>query len=196
MPNYRRAFRPGGTFFFTLVTYRRARFLCDDLARRLLRDAIEQCRAQFPFITDAMVLLPDHFHAMWTLPPGDSDYSSRWGRIKKAFTQSWVEAGGWEGAISDSRATNRRRGVWQRRFWEHTIVDAHDYERHMNYIHFNPVKHKYVTCPHAWKWSTFHRLATKAIYQPQWYCSCDGSMPQEPDFDGMNVEAMEAAFGE
>src|SRR5690348_16773147 len=119
MPNYRRAFRPGGTFFYTLVTYRRARFLCDELARTLLRRAIDACRAVSPFDVDAFVLLPDHAHAMWTLPEGDADFSSRWSRIKKRFTDEWVAAGGWEGAVSDSRRHNRRRGVWQRRFWEH-----------------------------------------------------------------------------
>jgi putative transposase len=196
MPNYRRAFRPGGTFFFTLVTFRRARFLSGDLARPLLRGAIEQCRAQYPIITDAMVLLPDHLHAMWTLPEGDADFSSRWGRIKKAFTQAWVAAGGWEGAISDSRERNRRRGVWQRRFWEHVIRDEGDYERHMNYIHYNPIKHGYVQCAHAWEWSSFERLVKQNIYEPQWCCGCDGHIVQKPDFEGLNVAGMEAPFGE
>ena len=196
MPNYRRAFRPGGTFFFTLVTYRRARFLCDEPARVLLRGAMEQCRAECPFTLDAMVLLPDHLHAMWTLPEGDTDFSSRWGRIKKSFTQAWVTAGGWEGAISESRGRNRRRGVWQRRFWEHTIRDERDYERHLNYIHFNPIKHNHVTCAHAWKWSSFHRLVKENLYEPHWCCGCDGRLVREPDFEGLKVEEMEAGFGE
>jgi putative transposase len=145
MPKDRRAFRPGGTFFFTLVTYGRRPFLCDELARTLLREAIEACRAVLPFTILAFVLLPDHLHAMWTLPPGDSDYSSRWKRIKKAFTRTWIAAGEWEGDVSDSRRRNRRRGVWQRRFCErqfreHVIRDNDDFERHLNDIHFNPVK--------------------------------------------------------
>ena len=123
MPNYRRAFRPGGTFFFTLVTHRRGRFLCDDLARALLRRSIDACRAVAPFEVDAFILLPDHLHAIWTLPEGDADFSSRGSRIKKRFTHEWVAAGGSEGAVTDSRRRNRRRGVWQRRFWEHVIRD-------------------------------------------------------------------------
>jgi len=195
MPNYRRAYRPGGTFFFTLVTYRRAGFLCDEPARAMLRSAIERCRSAYPFVTEAMVLLPDHLHALWTLPEGDADFSRRWGRIKKAFTQAWVGAGGWEGAISDSRADNRRRGVWQRRFWEHTIRDERDYERHLHYIHYNPVKHGLAACPHAWPWSSFRRLVTENIYEPDWCCTCDGRVAEEPDFEGLHVEQMEA-FGE
>jgi putative transposase len=148
MPNYRRAFRPGGTFFFTLVTHGRARFLCDELARTLLRRAIDDCRAAAPFEVDAFVLLPDHLHTMWTPPAGDGDFSTRWMRIKRSFTCGWLAAGGREGAVSDSRRRNRRRGVWQRRFWEHVIRDPTDYQRHLDYIHYNPVKHKLARCPH------------------------------------------------
>jgi putative transposase len=90
MPNYRRAFYPGGTFFFTLVTYWRAWFLCDDLARALLRRAIDACRAVAPFEVEAFVLLPDHLHAIWTLPEADADFSTWWMRIKRAFARAWV----------------------------------------------------------------------------------------------------------
>ena len=166
---YRRAFRPGGTFFFTLVTYRRRRFLCDDLARVLLRRAIDACRAVSPFEMDAFVLLPDHLHAVWTLPEGDADFSSRWSRIKKAFTRTWVAAGGWQGAVSESRRHNRRRGVWQRRFWEHIIRDGTDLERHLNYIHYNPIKHGRVQCAHDWQWSSFHRLVREKVYDARWW---------------------------
>jgi len=196
MPDYRRLFRPGGTYFFTVVTYRRARFLCDDLARSFLRGAMEQCRKEHPFRTDALVLLPDHLHALWTLPDGDCDFSGRWGRIKKAFTQAWTASGGWEGTISDSQTSNRRRGVWQRRFWEHLIRDEHDYERHLDYIHYNPIKHSYVRCAHAWEWSSFHKLARENIYEPSWCCSCGGRAVKEPDFTDMDVENIESTFGE
>jgi putative transposase len=196
MPNYRRAFRPGGTFFFTLVTYRRARFLCDDLARPLLHRAIDACRAVSPFRIDAFVLLPDHLHAIWTLPDGDASFSTRWARIKRSFTLSWTAAGGWEGAISDSRRDNRRRGVWQRRFWEHVVLDETDLERHFNYIHYNPVKHGLARCPDAWRWSSFHRLVREGVYDPKWCCGCDGTPVAVPDFGGLDIEGIEAAFGE
>jgi putative transposase len=196
MPDYRRLFRPGGTYFFTVVTYRRAPFLCDDLARPLLRAAINQCQENYPFTTDALVLLPDHLHAIWTLPQGDSDFSGRWGRIKKSFTQAWMASGGWEGAISDSRISNRRRGVWQRRFWEHMIRDQRDYERHLDYIHYNPVKHSYARCAHGWDWSTFHKLIRQKVYEPSWCCSCNGQALKVPDFGDMEVENMEDTFGE
>jgi len=196
MPNYRRALRPGGTFFFTLVTYRRARFLCEDRARALLRRAIDACRAVAPFEVDAFVLLPDHLHAIWTLPPGDADFSTRWARIKRSFTCAWVAGGGWEGSISDSRRRNRRRGVWQRRFWEHVIRDETDLERHLNYIHYNPIKHGLAKCAHAWPWSSFHRLVRAGAYDARWCCGCDRTPVPMPDFDGLDTEGIELSYGE
>ena len=129
---------------------------------------MEQCRAERPFTIDAMVLLPDHLHAMWTLPEGDTDFSSRWGRIKKSFTQAWVTAGGWEGAISESRGRNRRRGVWQRRFWEHVIRDDEDYARHVDYIHYNPVKHGHCVRAVDWPYSPFQRWVERGVYPVDW----------------------------
>jgi putative transposase len=196
MPNYRRAFSPGGTFFFTLVTYRRARFLCDERARALLHEAIEQCRDEHPFTIDALVLLPDHLHAIWTLPDGDADSSSRWGRIKRAFTQAWTSDHGWEGAVSESRDRERRRGVWQRRFWEHVIRDETDYQRHLDYVHYNPVKHGLAKCPHTWAWSTFHRHVREGHYVADWWCACTGGSSHPPDSAGLDLDAAEPMFGE
>ena len=196
MPNYRRAFHPGGTFFFTLVTYDRARFLCDDRARVLLRRAIDACRVVAPFDVDAFVLLPDHLHAVWTLPAGDADFSTRWARVKRSFTAAWVAAGGWEGAVSDSRRRNRRRGVWQRRFWEHAIRDEADLGRHLDYVHYNPVRHRLARCPHAWPWSSFHRLVRDGRYDAAWCCRCERPPVPPPDFTGLDAERVEAAFGE
>jgi putative transposase len=191
MPNYIRAYRPGGTFFFTLVTYDRAPFLCEPLARRVLRDAIDECRNERRFTIDAFVLLPDHLHAIWTLPENDADFSTRWSIIKRRFTQMWRAAGGEAGVVSESRFNNRRRGVWQRRFWEHVIRDEGDFEKHLNYIHFNPVKHSLATCPHSWEWSSFHRQVDKSIYAPDWCCACDGRSVRPPDFTSLNLIGME-----
>jgi putative transposase len=190
MPNYRRAFRPGGTFFFTLVTYSRAAFLCDPSARRILRGAIDECRTVMPFEIDAFVLLPDHLHAIWTLPD-DGDFSKRWGVIKKRFTQSWIAQGGWQGDVSQSRNRNHRRGVWQRRFWEHLIRDDQDFEQHLNYIHYNPVKHGHAPCPHAWEWSSLHRWISNGTYATDWCCACNDRAPTAPNFDGLDLTAME-----
>jgi len=164
MPDYRRAFQPGGTFFFTVVTYGRAPFLCHEPARRILRNAIDLCRAQHPFTIEAFVLLPDHLHAIWTLPPGDVDFSTRWGKIKKAFTTKWRAEGGKEASVSESLSRNRRAGIWQRRFWEHLIRDEADFARHLDYIHYNPVKHGCAPCPHDWPYSTFNRWTSRGAY--------------------------------
>src|SRR5438552_1488608 len=121
MPFYRRLFRSGGTFFFTLVTENRAPILCEDLSRTILHDAIATCANRPPFSLDAIVLLPDHFHMLITLPENDADFSTRISAIKAHFTHHFLASGGTEQVREQSRIRKRRRGVWQRWFWEHLI---------------------------------------------------------------------------
>lgn len=170
MPNYRRAFVPGGSFFFTLVTNRRKRFLCDIPARPLLGNIIRRCCLRWPMTINAIVLLPDHLHTIWSLPSGDSSYPKRWGWLKKEFTKEWLQLDQQESAISAGRQRERRRGVWQPRYWEHTLEDETDFERHFDYIHYNPVKHGLVKCPRDWPWSSFHRWVTAGVYPNDWAC--------------------------
>lgn len=191
MPNYVRAFAPGGTFFFTTVTERRAPILCSDLARPLLRAAFCECRSRLPFELPAIVLLPDHFHSMWTLPEDEADFSTRWSILKRRFAQLYVEHGGVQQPVSESRERNRRLGIWQRRFCEHLIRDRPDRLKHLDYIHFNPVKHGYVKCPHAWPYSSFHRYVQMGVYGAYWCCACDGREAKLPDFEGLDVEGIE-----
>jgi putative transposase len=185
MSYYRRRRSAGGVYFFTVVTEDRARILIEDRARELLHHSIRACQATRPFTLTAMVLLPDHFHAIWELPQDENDYSTRLSFIKANFTRQWLASGGAESARSASRVTHRRRGVWQRRFWEHEIRDADDFERHLNYIHYNPVKHGLAPCPHQWQWSTFQRWVQKDVYQHEWCCACDGREVRPPSFEGM-----------
>ena len=191
MPDYRRAFEPGGTYFFTLVTEGRAPILCTDLARPILHRAIAECRRSRPFDLEAMILLPDHLHTLWTLAPGDSDFSTRLAAIKARFTHDWLEAGGAEQRRTGSRIHGRRRGVWQRRFWEHVVRDEDDYARHFDYLHHNPVKHAYVKCPHAWPYSTFEKWVGRRAYEPTWHCACDGRVVTRPSFAGLNETQIE-----
>ena len=128
MPNYRRFTVPGATLFFTVVTDQRRRFLVDPPARTCLRQAFQVVQQRYPFDIPAIVLLPDHLHALWTLPHGDAEYSMRWRRIKEEFTERYLALGGVEGPRSDSRQRRGERAVWQRRFWEHTIEDEFDFE--------------------------------------------------------------------
>ena len=138
MPNYRRAVVKGGTFFFTLTTYRRIPVRTEPDVRIALRQAIQTVRASHPFEIDACVLLPDHLHSIWTLPEGDADYSMRRAKIKMLVSK---ECGTRFGAreLTDSRAKRHESGLWQRRFWEHQIRDDDDFSRHVDYIHWNPV---------------------------------------------------------
>lgn len=168
MANYRRCYVPGGSYFFTVVTERRAPILANDTARDLLRSAVRACQQQWPFSVDALVLLPDHLHAIWTLPPGDADYSKRWGLIKKYFTQHWLTANGLEQPVSPSKQNQRRRGVWQRRFWEHALRDERDYTQHLDYLHYNPVKHNLVPAVIDWPYSSFHRYVIEGFYPVYW----------------------------
>lgn len=168
MSDYRRYFVPGGTYFFTLITERRAPLFAGESARHMLGDVMRECAARHPFETIAIVLLPDHLHALWQLPPNDDRYSLRWNWIKRKFTQRWLAQGGREQQRPQSRLRERRRGVWQRRFWEHTIADESDLENHFDYMHYNPVKHGYVTRPRDWLPSTFHRWVAHGHYDINW----------------------------
>src|SRR5436190_4354516 len=136
MPNYRRNYVPGGTYFFTLVTHARRRFLTTALARVCLREALSDEQQARPFEIVAIVLLPDHLHTIWTLPPNDDKYSLRWAAIKESFTRKYLAAGGREGEISASRKKHRERAVWQRRFWEHTCENEDDLKRFFDCLHW------------------------------------------------------------
>ena len=168
MADYRRWYMPGGTYFFTVVTYRRRRIFRDPRAAERLGAVLREVRRDAPFETVAIALLWDHLHCIWTLPEGDSDYSMRWNAIKKVFTAGWLACGGVELAQPASRVAKGERGVWQRRFWEHVIRDEDDLERCCDYIHFNPAKHGYVARPADWPWSSFPRFVAAGHYPPDW----------------------------
>ena len=178
MPTYRRIYVPGGTYFFTVVSHLRRPILTTELGRNCLRTALESERNARPFEIVAFVLLPDHLHTVWTLPEGDSNYSTRWRRIKQRFTDAFLAGGGQEGARNRSRVKRSERGVWQRRFWEHAVRDEDDLERCLNYIHFNPLKHGLVRSVAEYPWSSFHRWVNSGDYPPDWGSAGDpGDIP-------------------
>ena len=190
MPNYRRPFVPGGTFFFTLVTQDRRPILATDLARPLLRAAIVDTRRERPFVLLAIVLLADHLHLMLELPPGDADFATRLAAIKARFTRAFLAAGGGEGTVTDDRAAHGGRGVWQPRYYGHLIRDEDNFGNHLDYLHYNPVKHGVAACPHAYTHSTFQKWVDRGVYESTWACAC-GFQPDVPDFswaDGRDME--------
>ena len=152
MTRYRRLFVPGGTYFFTVaLADRSARTLVDEIA--LLRSVYASVIAEHPVVSDAMVILPNHLHAVWTLPQGDADFSVRWQKIKSIFSRHCKARG-------TSRPSLRRRGekgIWQRRFWEHCIRDLAEYRTHVDICHNDPVKHGLVADPMDWPYSSLHR---------------------------------------
>ncbi len=164
MTEYRRAYAPGATWFFTvnLTQRKHNRLLVDRFD--LLREAFQTVRARHAFRTDALVVLPDHLHCLWTLPPGDTEYSMRWGLIKANFSRA-LDKGE---KRSTSRVARGERGVWQRRFWEHMIRDQDDFNRHADYIHWNPVKHGWVQAARDWPHSTFHDYVKCGVYPVDW----------------------------
>ncbi len=163
MPNYRRNRIPGGTYFFTVnLLERKSRLLIDNIDA--LRAAVRKVRAARPFHIDCWVVLPDHMHCIWTLPPGDVDYPSRWKAIKIAFAKSIPKTE----RLSAVRLAKGERGIWQRRYWEHTIRDDLDYARHVDYLHFNPVKHGHVARVRDWPYSSFSRFVDAGVYSVDW----------------------------
>ncbi len=186
-----RLFEPGGAYFFTLVTYRRQPIFRQPRARALLGDAFRDVQRVRPFRVDAMVLLPDHLHCIWILPSGDSDFPTRWRKIKELFTRAYLAEGREEAAVLSGEARKGLRGVWQPRFWEHALRDDTDHTNHADYIHYNPVKHGYVLCPHAWDWSTFHRWVARGAYPLNWCCICNGGDPKIPSLGAVEKTVRE-----
>ena len=185
---YRRFFQPGGTFFFTVVTYKRLPWFREDRACVLFRSVLAEVKAERSFTVDAAVVLHDHLHMIWTLPTGDADFSGRWSKIKSLFSRRWRRAmGGPEAAFTRGMERDRRRGVWQPRFFEHTIRDEEDYIAHVEYIHYNPVRHGYVCCPKDWPRSSFHRFVRRGAYPVDWCC---GDEPPA-SVERLNQDALE-----
>lgn len=168
MPEYRRWRVEGGIYFFTVVTFHRLPILTTTSARDLLPLAWDNTRSRFPFTTLAVCLLPDHLHCIWKLPEGDSNYSIRWKEIKKLFTKHYLREIGPGEVLNDSRIKRKEAAVWQRRFWEHTIDSEDDLESHLDYIHYNPVKHGYVENATDWPWSSFHKFVGQGVYEKDW----------------------------
>jgi putative transposase len=163
IPNYRRNFLPGGTYFFTVnLADRRLALLTEHIS--LLRVAFRSVRAQYPFKIEAAVILPDHLHAIWTLPEQDADFAMRWRLIKSAFSRGLPRGE----RISTSRVSKGERGIWQRRYWEHTLRDQEDFSRHLDYIHFNPVKHGHAPQVQDWPYSSFRRWVRLGPYPADW----------------------------
>ncbi|NHI00795.1 transposase [Oceanimonas sp. MB9] len=160
---YRRMWRQGGTFFFTVTLADRRRALLTEHIT-LLREAFRQVKRRHPFELDAIVVLPEHLHALMTLPEGDTDYAKRWHLIKSGFSRR-LPTTEWR---SDSRQRRRERGIWQRRYWEHLIRNERDFRHHVDYIHYNPVKHGYVNAVKDWPYSSFHRYVRAGLLPEDW----------------------------
>ena len=177
MTSYRRSHTPGATWFFTvnLAERRGNTRLVDHID--VLRDAFAHTKARHPFRIEAIVVLPDHLHCLWQLPTGDTDYATRWALIKGGFSRA-LPAGE---RISTSRRKRGERGIWQRRFWEHQIRDDRDFERHADYIHYNPVKHGHAPTAAAWLHSLFHAFVEKGIYARDWSEPPDTANNQIPE---------------
>jgi putative transposase len=168
MPEYRRIRVKGGSYFFTVVTFGRRPFLIDHHVRTALRKGIQEVRQSLPFSVEARVMLPDHLHAIWTLPKNDDTFGSRWAVIKRTVSRQCGYLAGNDGPINESPAKRSESGIWQRRFWDHLIRDDLDFQRHLDYLHWNPVKHGYVRRVIDWPYSTFHRFVNQGLYTPDW----------------------------
>jgi putative transposase len=172
---YRRAQTPGATYFFTVVTYQRQTLFGFPETVELLRQSFRLVKRRHPFVIDAMVVLPDHLHCIWTLPQEDADFSMRWRLIKSDFSRHCPDL--YKRKKSASRIKKREQAIWQRRFWEHQIRDERDFARHVDYIHYNPVSHGLVKAPKDWEYSSFHRYVRDGCYPIDWGADGDIYFP-------------------
>ncbi len=164
MPNYRRAWHPGGTYFFTVNLLQRKG---NDLLIRnieLLRNCVRTVRQRHPFEIHGWVVLPDHMHFVLELPVGERDFATPIRLIKQSFSKVLPA----NEILSTSREKRGERGIWQRRFWEHLIRDDADFRAHMDYVHINPLKHGLVARVQDWPYSTFHHLVQQGVYPQDW----------------------------
>lgn len=169
MTDYRRFYIPGATWFFTVnLAQRRGNHLLVEKID-LLREAFRYVKDRKPFRMEAVVIMPDHLHCIWTLPLEDSDHSTRWGLLKAHFSRGLPA----DERISQSRFKRRERGIWQRRFWAHLLTSQEDFNAHFDYIHWNPVKHRWVWQVSDWPHSSFHRFVRLGIYPVNWGYSGD-----------------------
>lgn len=165
MATYRRLYHQGGCYFFTVnLANRHSTLLTEHID--LLKQSIRHVKQKHPFHIDAIVVLPEHLHCVWTLPANDMDYSTRWRLIKSYFSHHlpYLE----DEICSHSRAKKSERGIWQRRFWEHLIKSEDDYRTHIDYVHINPVKHHHVTHVIDWPYSSFHQRVKQGVYRMDW----------------------------
>jgi putative transposase len=163
---YRRTKAPGSTFFFTVVTFDRRKIFTNEQTVALLRRSIAVVQVRHPFKVEAAFILPDHIHMIWRLPEDDTEYPTRWRLIKSYFTHRWLGAGDYP--TTRSRQSKGEQAVWQRRYWEHLIRDEADWRRHVDYIHYNPVKHGLARASGAWPYSSFHTFVKQGYYSPDW----------------------------
>lgn len=164
MPSYRRAWVPGGTWFFTLTLQQRRD---NDLLVReieLLRRCVAIERSRRPFSVLAWVVLPEHMHWLWRLPSDDCDFATRWRRIRTDFSRGIAR----HEFLTPERLRRGERGIWQRRYWEHLIRDDDDLRRHVDYIHANPVKHGHASRAADWRHSSFHAWVARGAYPADW----------------------------
>ena len=168
MPEYRRPRITGGTTFFTVVTFDRLPIFSHVNTRKLLRLVWKDVSERMPFTTDAVCLLPDHIHCIWTMPEDDSNYSVRWKEIKRLFTRAYLSEIGPGRKRGVSRRKRSEAAIWQRRFWEHMVRDEADLNRHIDYIHYNPVKHDLAQRVSDWPWFSFHRYVRSGFYGHHW----------------------------
>jgi putative transposase len=168
MPEYRRSRVPGGTYFFTIVTYNRRPLFTSRSNCQLFLNAWNTVQSRHPFESIASCLLTDHIHAIWKLPEGDDDYPMRWKEIKRIFTKEFNQVNHQGMARSLSQQIQGEATIFQRRYWEHTIRNEEDLTAHIDYVHINPLKHGLVNAVVEWPWSSFHRYVRTGIYPPGW----------------------------